>query len=579
MNSRGHVRRATTGHISARANKAIVRLVASVGVIGAGLFVVALPAQAASPVPTYTWSGADAATGANYTWSDGANWVGGLAPTTGTPVNLVFPLCTVGSCTSNDNIDGLTAASLSIANVSTSGGTLNLTGPLTVTGSNASVVALNLEEATGPTWTFTDQNITFGEVTGSPVTVILAGGSHLTSNFETSGLAIEGANPAAAPASNGTIEGTVGDTGAYYADVAINWPVESGTGPFATSGDAINMTSGSNPFGLQPAQDIFVNGLAKLDPTSSITFNGANTAGMLPGSSVWSFPALDEQSTAYGINLNGANLALTGCPAIGSVGTLVTSTRGVTGTFNQMVGGKQVAVPNGGIVVAPGPCYWQINYTSTTVTATDVRPPQISLEPSGHSPSIPNQAVTFTANVYPPPPSGTVSFANGGTAISGCTAAPINATTGDATCTTSFSTVGNYAITATYSGSATTAPAGPSTSITQVVVPAPTASINNAATNYEYVTGQQIAGTASDAGGPGVIAVLVYYTNLLTGAPGELLATCASCGVTQTSVTWDIPVTTTGPVPLGIYTFIAQAIDANDNFGPGSSPNSAFVVN
>jgi hypothetical protein len=44
-------------------------------------------------------------------------------------------------------------------------------------------------------------------------------------------------------------------------------------------------------------------------------------------------------------------------------------------------------------------------------------------------------------------------------------------------------------------------------------------------------------------------------------------------------VTWDIPVTTTGPVPLGIYTFIAQAIDANDNFGPGSSPNSAFVVN
>lgn len=141
---------------------------AAVGVIGAGIFVVALPAQGASPVPTYTWSGTDAATGANYTWSDGANWVGGLAPTTATPVNLVFPLCTVGSCTSNDNIDGLTAASYTTANVSANGDTVNLTGPLTVTGSGVTVVPLNLEEATGPTWTFTHQNVTFNEVTGSP---------------------------------------------------------------------------------------------------------------------------------------------------------------------------------------------------------------------------------------------------------------------------------------------------------------------------------------------------------------------------------------------------------------------------
>ncbi len=90
--------------------------------------------------------------------------------------------------------------------------------------------------------------------------------------------------------------------------------------------------------------------------------------------------------------------------------------------------------------------------------------------------------------------------------------------------------------------------------------------------------GQQVNGTASDVGGPGVSDVLVYYDNLVTGAVGEFVATCANCGVTQTSVAWDIPITSTGPLPAGIYAFVAQAIDANDNFGPGSNINTAFVL-
>jgi hypothetical protein len=201
------------------------------------------------------------------------------------------------------------------------------------------------------------------------------------------------------------------------------------------------------------------------------------------------------------------------------------------------------------------------------------------MSPSGHSPSTPRQAVTFTATVYPAPSGGTVSFANGGTPISGCTVAPVNATTGQATCTTSFAATGNYSITATYSGDVNTPPAGPSSAITQVVVPPPTATITTNATTWEYLTGQQITGTASDVGGPGVISVVVYYINTVTKASGKIVATCASCGATQTSVTWDIPITSTGPVPSGIYEFDAQAIDANNNYGPVSPIHTAFVVN
>ena len=60
-------------------------------------------------------------------------------------------------------------------------------------------------------------------------------------------------------------------------------------------------------------------------------------------------------------------------------------------------------------------------------------------------------AVTLTANVSPSTATGTFSFSNNGTPISGCTAAPISA--GAATCTTWKPAVGTYtSLTATYSG-------------------------------------------------------------------------------------------------------------------------------
>ncbi len=62
--------------------------------------------------------------------------------------------------------------------------------------------------------------------------------------------------------------------------------------------------------------------------------------------------------------------------------------------------------------------------------------------------------MTFTATVTSsgsPVSTGTVEFANGGTDISGCEAAALNAS-GVAACTTSFTTEGDDSITAAYGG-------------------------------------------------------------------------------------------------------------------------------
>jgi len=67
------------------------------------------------------------------------------------------------------------------------------------------------------------------------------------------------------------------------------------------------------------------------------------------------------------------------------------------------------------------------------------------------SPSIPGQAVTYTATVSPADGGGTVAFADGGTAIGGCAAQPVNAS-GQATCKVTYRAAGSHSISATYSG-------------------------------------------------------------------------------------------------------------------------------
>ena len=80
------------------------------------------------------WSGADAISRGNNTWSDGGNWVGGSAPAAGDSVT--FPTGLTGAAlTSVDDMSGLSLAGLTIAgqNYSISAAanvTLALTAPL-----------------------------------------------------------------------------------------------------------------------------------------------------------------------------------------------------------------------------------------------------------------------------------------------------------------------------------------------------------------------------------------------------------------------------------------------------------------
>ena len=92
---------------------------------------------------------------------------------------------------------------------------------------------------------------------------------------------------------------------------------------------------------------------------------------------------------------------------------------------------------------------------------------------SSQNPVDASQPVTYTSQTTPVPDSGTVAFAVGGVTIGACAAQPINTTTGQATCTQTYTTAASLSVTATYGGDASY-PSSTSTALTQVVNPAST---------------------------------------------------------------------------------------------------------
>ena len=68
------------------------------------------------------------------------------------------------------------------------------------------------------------------------------------------------------------------------------------------------------------------------------------------------------------------------------------------------------------------------------------------------------QAVTYTARVVPTPNGGTVNFLANGGAIAGCTGVPVNTTSGEATCPTTYLSIGARPVQASYSGDAAFGP-------------------------------------------------------------------------------------------------------------------------
>jgi energy-coupling factor transporter ATP-binding protein EcfA2 len=120
---------------------------------------------------------------------------------------------------------------------------------------------------------------------------------------------------------------------------------------------------------------------------------------------------------------------------------LATPTSGV-GTVSGL---RYVDLPDPGRTVGAIPAPSTKSIVKTITHITDTATPE---------PSHVGQAVKFTGTVNPNPVGGSVSWTDGGTAIAGCTARPVNTSTGRATCNVTFNTLGTHPIIATYSGDA-----------------------------------------------------------------------------------------------------------------------------
>lgn len=89
------------------------------GILTAGLGATLGPltVPASNSVPTYTWTGADVANGHD-AWSDPGNWQGGIAPASGSTINVTFaPACDTSwsaQCPSINDISGLVVDQMSI---------------------------------------------------------------------------------------------------------------------------------------------------------------------------------------------------------------------------------------------------------------------------------------------------------------------------------------------------------------------------------------------------------------------------------------------------------------------------------
>ena len=222
----------------------------------------------------------------------------------------------------------------------------------------------------------------------------------------------------------------------------------------ATGGTSVN-------FGATPAQSVtWINaqhiqavspahGSGTVDITAT-TFNGTSETS---SNDLFTFdPVVSSVSPDFGPSVGGQTVSIGGAGFIGT-----------TAVHFGATAASSFSVIDDGLISAVTPAHapGTVDVTVTANGATSLtsafdrytfRFPTTTTLASSANPSMVGASVTFTATVSPVPDGGTVAFSDKGSPIAGCSAKPVDTSTGTAKCTVTYATVGSHSIVAAYSG-------------------------------------------------------------------------------------------------------------------------------
>jgi hypothetical protein len=364
-----------------------------------GALSLALPATA-SARKDYTWSGAtpvNGGTGTDYSdWSNGTNWVGGIAPS-GSVGTLTFPTLTNSACTNPaqseacwrtiDDISGLTANRISIGPDGDFGwelfGNSNFSNPPPPIGLGSGGLTVNsasvdweipITLGASQTWSLRGSNPDFGaglvDITGrsDALTLDLSSQAHVSldgddevGHFTASG---GGSVSLVGGALNGSDHKPVRFSGGTSLAVIFDGDVWEAIGPLTMRGGEVSVGSDATVNGRPMAPGgLTVNGKVSLDASSTLAMyidSPGTTAGV-------DYSQLNATGAAH---LRRARLSLGGCSALnpGDADTIVHTTRKITGTFANAPDGTIVPITCSGAPEATA----RITYTANSVIATVV---------------------------------------------------------------------------------------------------------------------------------------------------------------------------------------------------------------
>ena len=406
--------------MSVRSWLRVAGVLASATAAAIALITPAAGAATAAALKTLTWSGSDSAAGLNDKWSDPGNWQGGVAPTPGQPVNLVFPPlhCTAtGPCgsTSVNDRTGMQVARLTIQtaavtgqapigpNYGLAGSPISLSSGLVMTQQpskllpNDPVSFLPIQLAGSQTWTMDRSGMfDYAAVTGPSATLTLrvahgsdwlfqeSGSQTGTGGADLGGMKLIGADPANSGQRaklNGQVVVTAGAPFTVTGPVTVTDAAAflNGTvGPLSMPGSQLWLGAS-----VPPQEGI-------LAATGNITFGSQSILhidALFPGKAGEFYPQIRANGT---VALGGLITTFqAGCAQPrGTRYTLIAANGGVSGLLSRIVRGMVVPIPQGAIIETqendnegscegPPPQWIQIHYNDPagTVTAAAVPKP------------------------------------------------------------------------------------------------------------------------------------------------------------------------------------------------------------